>query len=50
MENGGIINDHWEYLAAIWHNLWPFGTVCGHLVYISRLDQEKSGNPGLLLT
>jgi hypothetical protein len=29
-------------------NLWPFGIVCGHMVYFSVLvcwDQEKSGNP-----
>jgi hypothetical protein len=21
---------------ALWHNLWPFGTACGHWVYFSR--------------
>jgi hypothetical protein len=35
---------------AIWYNLWLFGIVCGHLLYIfpnlECLDQEKSGNPG----
>jgi hypothetical protein len=33
---------------AIWYNLWPFGIVCGHLVYfpiLVCLDQAKSGNP-----
>jgi hypothetical protein len=25
-----------EYFSAIWYNLWPFGTVCGQLVYLSR--------------
>jgi hypothetical protein len=28
--------DHLEDLTAIWYNLWPFGMVCGHLVYFSR--------------
>jgi hypothetical protein len=42
-------NDHWEYSTAIWHNLWPFGTV---LVFRYKFpvlvcsDQERSGNPG----
>jgi hypothetical protein len=49
MKNVSIFYDHLEYFTAIWYNLWPFGTVCGHLVYISKfwyicLDQEKSGN------
>jgi hypothetical protein len=38
-----------RYISAVWYNLWPFGTVCGHLVYFSFLvclDKEKSGNPG----
>jgi hypothetical protein len=29
-----IIYDHLEHYAAIWYNLWQFGIVCGHLVYI----------------
>jgi hypothetical protein len=32
---------------AIWYNIWPFGVVCGHLLYFSNfecLDKEKSGN------
>jgi hypothetical protein len=24
---------HHEHFKAIWNNLWPFGIVCGHLVY-----------------
>jgi hypothetical protein len=27
---------HLEYFTAIWFNLWPFGIVCGHLVYFLR--------------
>jgi hypothetical protein len=49
MENVSIFYDHLVYFTTIWHNLWPFGLVCGHLVYLSRflvcLDQEKSGSP-----
>jgi hypothetical protein len=44
----GIFYDHLEYFMAIWYNLWPFGTVCGHLLYFPNLvcfDQVKSGNP-----
>jgi hypothetical protein len=27
----------WNILPmAIWYNLWPFGIVCGHLVYFSH--------------
>jgi hypothetical protein len=33
MVNVGIFNDHLEYFMAIWYNLWPFGIVCGHLLY-----------------
>jgi hypothetical protein len=36
IENAGIICDHLEYFWIIWYILWPFGIVCGHLVYISR--------------
>jgi hypothetical protein len=50
MVNAGIFYDHLEYFMAIWYNLWPFGIVCGHLLYVfpnlECLDQEKSGNPG----
>jgi hypothetical protein len=49
MLNFGICYDHLEYFMAIWYNSWPFGTVCGLLLYIFPnlvcLDQEKSGNP-----
>jgi hypothetical protein len=24
------------YFMTIWYNLWPFGLVCGHLVYFSH--------------
>jgi hypothetical protein len=51
MVNVGIFYDRSEYFMSIWYNLWPFGIVCGHLVNffpnLVRLDQEKSGNPGL---
>jgi hypothetical protein len=33
MEKVGMFYDHLEYFTAIWYNLWPFGKVCGHLVY-----------------
>jgi hypothetical protein len=36
MVNVGIFYDHLEYITAIWYNVWPFGIVCGHLVYFSR--------------
>jgi hypothetical protein len=36
MVNVGIFYDHLEYFMAIWYNLWPFGIVCGHLLYFSR--------------
>jgi hypothetical protein len=39
MENVGIFYDHLEYVMAIWHNLWPFGLVCGHLVYFSHFGR-----------
>jgi hypothetical protein len=48
MENVVIFYDHLEYFTAIWYNLWPFGIVCGNLVYfyvLICLDREKSGNP-----
>jgi hypothetical protein len=35
MENVGIFYDRLEFGMAIWYNLWPFGLVCGHLVYFS---------------
>jgi hypothetical protein len=48
MVNVGIFYDHLDKFMAIWYNLWPFGIVCGHLLYylvLVCLDQEKSGNP-----
>jgi hypothetical protein len=33
MENVCIFYYHLTYFTAIWYNLWPFGLVCGHLVY-----------------
>jgi hypothetical protein len=35
MENVVIFYDHLVFFTAIWHNVWPFGIVCGHLVYFS---------------
>jgi hypothetical protein len=48
-ENVGIFYDHLEYFTALWCMLWPFGTVCGHLVHFSCFGMcgtKKSGNPG----
>jgi hypothetical protein len=36
MENAVIFYDHLEYFTANWYNLWPFGTVCGHLIHFLR--------------
>jgi hypothetical protein len=36
MENFFKFYDHLEDLTAIWYNLWPFGMVCGHLIYFSH--------------
>jgi hypothetical protein len=36
MKNVCIVYDHLEYFTDIWYNLWPFGIVCGHLVYFSH--------------
>jgi hypothetical protein len=49
MENVVIYYDHLKYFTATWYNLWPFGIVCGQLVYfyvLVCLYREKSGNPG----
>jgi hypothetical protein len=35
MENLGIFYDHLVYFTAIGNILWPFGILCGHLVYFS---------------
>jgi hypothetical protein len=36
MVNIGIFLDHLEYFMAIWYNLWPFGKVCGHSLFVSQ--------------
>jgi hypothetical protein len=36
MENDVIFYDRLEYFTAIWYNEWPFGIVCGNLVYFLR--------------
>jgi hypothetical protein len=41
MENVGIFYDHSEYFTAIWYTLWPFGIVCGHLVYFSQFGMFR---------
>jgi hypothetical protein len=41
MENVSIFYDHLEYFTAIWYNLWPFGIVCGHLVYFSSFGMFR---------
>jgi hypothetical protein len=33
LENVVLFDDDLEYFMAIWHNVWQFGIVCGHLVY-----------------
>jgi hypothetical protein len=48
MENVVIFYDHLEYFTAIWYNVWPFGIVCGNLVYFSRFGMfgpRKSWQP-----
>jgi hypothetical protein len=48
MENVVIFYHHLEYFSVSWYNLWPFGIVCGHLIFfpvLVCLGQEKSGNP-----
>jgi hypothetical protein len=50
MKNVGIFYDHLVYFTAIRNTLWPFGIVCGNLVYfppLGILDREKSGNPAI---
>jgi hypothetical protein len=37
MANVVILYNRLEYFRAIWYNLWPFGMVCGHLVYFLHL-------------
>jgi hypothetical protein len=33
VKNVVIFYDHFENVSVIWYNLWPFGIVCGHLIY-----------------
>jgi hypothetical protein len=35
------------YFMVIWYNLWPFGIVCGHLLYFFQFGMF--GNPGLYI-
>jgi hypothetical protein len=35
MENHGILYAHLVYCTAIGNILWPFGIICGNLVYFS---------------
>jgi hypothetical protein len=51
-KNVFIFHDSLEYFTAIWYKLWPFGIVCGRLVYfyvLVCLDQEKSDNPAHII-
>jgi hypothetical protein len=46
MESVVIFYGHLEYFTAIWYNLWPFGLVCGHLVYYCfRFGPRKIWQP-----
>jgi hypothetical protein len=48
IENVAIFKDFFEYFAAIWYNLQPFGIVCGHLIYFFRFGMfgpRKSWQP-----
>jgi hypothetical protein len=42
MENVRPFYDSLEYFTAIWYNLWPFGIVCGDLVYFSKFGMFGS--------
>jgi hypothetical protein len=33
------------YYMAIWYNSWPFGKVCGHLVYFPHFGPRKIWQP-----
>jgi hypothetical protein len=43
MEKASVFYGHLECFTAIWYTLWPFGTLCVHLVHFFGL--KKSGNP-----
>jgi hypothetical protein len=48
MVNVGIFYDHLVYFMALWNILWPFGIVCGHLLYFSQFGmfgQSKIWQP-----
>jgi hypothetical protein len=48
MENASILYDHLEYFAAIWYNLWPFGSLWSFSIFFPIWyvwTKEKSGNP-----
>jgi hypothetical protein len=42
MDNVVIFYSHLEHFMAMWYNLWPFGTVCGHLVHFFRFGMFGS--------
>jgi hypothetical protein len=39
-ENVCKFYDHSVYFTVIWYNLWPFGRVCGRLVYFSHFGMS----------
>jgi hypothetical protein len=48
LKDVGMFYGYLVYFTSIWYNLWPFGIICGHLVYFSRFGvfgPRKSGNP-----
>jgi hypothetical protein len=42
MANVCIFYDHLAYFMATGYNLWPFGIVCGHLLYFSHFGMFGS--------
>jgi hypothetical protein len=43
-----VFYGYFVYFTVKWYILRPFGTLCGHLVYFSRLGKlylDKSSNP-----
>jgi hypothetical protein len=40
MEEVSIVYGRTVYFTAKWYILWPFGTLCGHLVYFSRFGKN----------
>jgi hypothetical protein len=49
MEIVGTFYDHLVYFTSSWYILWPFGKVCGHLVYFSRFGIETMKNLATLV-